>query len=78
MRCPSLLMLVLSRLAKTLKNVYWRLKKMSATEYEIIINLLTQQNDILNAIYVAILFVIGVAAAGIVLFLLYKFICLFF
>lgn len=51
---------------------------MSEIQAQEIISLLTQQNDILNAIYVAILFVIGVAAAGIVLLLLYKFICLFF
>lgn len=58
---------------------------MSEKEIATIINylaeqsvLLTQQNEILKSIYVAILFVIGIVSAVFVLFLLYKFICLFF
>lgn len=40
--------------------------------------MLTQQNDLLCSIYVALLFMIGVGAAVGVLVLLYKFLRLFF
>lgn len=51
---------------------------MSEIQAQQIINLLTQQNEVINAIYISILFVIGVASAVFVLLLLYKFLCLFF
>ena len=40
--------------------------------------LITQNNDLLTHIYTANLFVIGVSAAAFIIFLLYKFIKLFF
>ena len=43
-----------------------------------IIDLITKQNELISAQYAATLVVIGIAAAGLVLFLLYKFIKLFY
>lgn len=43
-----------------------------------IIDLLTKQNELLSAQYTVSLAVIGVSSAGLVLFLLYRFIKLFY